>query len=182
MSAPSPEILQAQRLSRTALLCAVALVLGFLETMIPLPGALPGMKLGLSNIAVVVALFQIDGRAAAQVALAKVLATGFLFGSPLMIAYSVAGTLLALGVMLGLRALHVDVVAVSLAGAVAHNVGQLLVAAAFLGTWAVLLTAPFLAAAACVTGAATGVVAHQVLRAGVWRPATRPSSAEEGAR
>lgn len=165
MGACSVEIVRAQRLSRTALLAAAALVLGFLETMIPLPGALPGMKLGLSNVAVVVALFQLGTRPAAEVAAVKVLATGFLFGSPLMIAYSASGTLLAFATMLLLKQLQIGVVAVSLAAAVAHNVGQLLAAAWFLGTGAVLLTAPFLAAAACVTGCATGLVAFRVLAA-----------------
>lgn len=165
VGAPSVEIRRAQRLARMAMLCAAALVLGFLETMIPLPGAMPGMKLGLSNVAIVVALFLIDGKAALEVAVVKVLATGFLFGSPLMIAYSAAGTLLALGCMVALRALSIDVVVLSVAAAVAHNVGQLLVAAAFLGSWAVMLSGPYLAAAACATGAATGWAARSVLRA-----------------
>lgn len=165
MASLSAELERAQRLTRTALLAACALVLGFLETMIPLPGALPGMKLGLSNIAVLVALFLLDGKVAAQVAVFKVVATGFLFGSPLMIAYSAAGTALALGSMVGLKRLGVSVVAVSLVAAVAHNLGQVLVAAGFLGTWAVLLSAPFLLAAACVTGAATGLAAQQVIGA-----------------
>lgn len=169
MAALPPEIERARCLTRTALLAAVALVLGFLETMIPLPGALPGMKLGLSNIAVVIALFLVDGKTAAKVAVFKVLATGFLFGSPLMMAYSAAGTALALGAMAGLKRLGVTVVAVSLVAAVAHNGGQLLVAAWFLGTWAVLLSAPFLLAAACVTGAATGLVAQRVVEALVGR-------------
>lgn len=170
----SDELRRAQRLSRMAMLCAVALVLGFLETMIPLPGAMPGMKLGLSNVAVVVALFLVDGRAASQVALVKVLATGFLFGSPLMIAYSAAGTVLALACMLALRALSIEVVALSMAAAVAHNVGQLVVAAWFLGTWAIVLSAPYLAAAACVTGAATGWAAGRVI-------ASLPSPGASGA-
>lgn len=165
MAVLPPEIERARRLTRTALLAAVALVLGFLETMIPLPGALPGMKLGLSNIAVIIALFLVDGKTAAKVAVFKVLATGFLFGSPLMMAYSAAGTALALGAMAGLKRLGVTVVAVSLVAAVTHNGGQLLVAAWFLGTWAVLLSAPFLLAAACVTGAATGLVAQRVVEA-----------------
>lgn len=169
MTALPPEIERARCLTRTALLAAVALVLGFLETMIPLPGALPGMKLGLSNIAVVIALFLVDGKTAAKVAVFKVLATGFLFGSPMMMAYSAAGTALALGAMAGLERLGVTVVAVSLVAAVAHNGGQLLVAAWFLGTWAVLLSAPFLLAAACVTGAATGLVAQRVVEALVGR-------------
>ena len=148
---------------RTAFLAAVALVLGFLETLIPLPGALPGMKLGLSNVAVVIALYLMDARTAAKVATFKVVATGFLFGSPLMIAYSAAGTLLAVAALVVLKRLSITVPVASMAAAVAHNLGQLIVAAWFLGSWAVLLSAPFLLVAACVTGAATGAVAQRVV-------------------
>lgn len=165
MAGSSREIDHALRLTRTALLAAAALVLGFLETMIPLPGALPGMKLGLSNIAIVIALFLMDEATAAKVAAWKVLAGGFLFGSPLMIAYSAAGTVLALGAMMVLKRFGLTVTAASLVGALCHTAGQLLVAAWFLSTGAVLLAGVPLAAGACVTGAVTGLAAQQVMGA-----------------
>ena len=153
-----------ERLASASLLAAVALVLSYLETMIPLPVALPGVKLGLANVAVAVALFTLDARAAAGVATVKVLASGLLFGSPTMLAYSFGGTLLAFAGMAGLAAVPgVGLVPVSMAAAILHNAGQLAVAAAMLGTNSVWVNLPVLAVAACVTGGVTGAVGEAAL-------------------
>ncbi len=159
-------IASTRRLARVSLLAALALVLSYIETMIPLPVALPGVKLGLSNVAVVVALLSLDVRAGVSVALVKVVASGFLFGSPMMFAYSLGGTLLAFsGAAVLSRVPDVGAVAVSMVAAVLHNAGQLVVAALMLGTASVLVNLPPLALAACVTGAVTGAVASGVLAA-----------------
>lgn len=172
-------IVRIRRLSQVALLSALALVLSYLETMIPLPFAVPGIKLGLANIAVLVALYLCDVRSATLVMLIKVLASGFLFGSPLMLAYSAGGTLLAFAGMLVCRAIPwIDLVPTSMVAAILHNTGQLAVAAFFLSTTAVFLTLPVLAFAACITGLLTGLVAQGVVAA-VPAPTDRPYSFEE---
>ena len=151
-------------MARASLLAAVALILSYIETMIPLPVALPGVKLGLANIAVVVALFALDAPTACAVAAVKVLASGFLFGSPMMLAYSLGGMALALAAMLLLRLVPgIGVVVVSMASAICHNVGQIAVACLMLSTPAVFISLPPLAVAACITGALTGAVAQGVL-------------------
>ena len=181
-----PRIASTRRLARVSLLAALALVLSYIETMIPLPVALPGVKLGLSNVAVVVALLSLDVRAGMSVALVKVVASGFLFGSPMMFAYSLGGTVLAFSGAAALsRVPDVGAVAVSMVAAVLHNAGQLAVAALLLGTASVFVNLPPLALAACVTGAVTGAVASGVLAAqpGAARPATarEVGAAGEGA-
>ena len=181
-----PRIASTRRLARVSLLAALALVLSYIETMIPLPVALPGVKLGLSNVAVVVALLSLDARAGMSVALVKVVASGFLFGSPMMFAYSLGGTVLAFSGAAALsRVPDVGAVAVSMVAAVLHNAGQLAVAALLLGTASVFVNLPPLALAACVTGAVTGAVASGVLAAhpGAARPATarEVGAAGEGA-
>lgn len=153
-----------ERLTQVATLAAVGLLLSYVESMIPLPTAVPGVKLGLSNVAVLVCLCTVDARAAALVAVVKVLAAGFLFGSPMMIAYSAAGTLLAfLSMLLMERVLDAGEVAASMVAAIMHNAGQLLVSTLALSTPAVLLALPVLAASACATGALTGLVARGVV-------------------
>ena len=153
-----------RRLANVALLAALALVLSYLETMIPLPVAVPGVKLGLANVAVVVALFALDARSALAVAVVKVVASGLLFGSPMMLAYSLGGTALAfLGMFVLTRIPGVGVVLVSMVAALLHNVGQVAVAAALLSSASVFLTLPVLGVAALVTGALTGAVATGVL-------------------
>ncbi len=151
-------------MARASLLAAVALILSYIETMIPLPVALPGVKLGLANIAVVVALFALDAPTACAVAAVKVLASGFLFGSPMMLAYSLGGMALALSSMLLLRLVPgISVVVVSMVSAICHNVGQIAVACLMLSAPAVFISLPPLAVAACITGALTGAVAQGVL-------------------
>ena len=146
------------RLARIALLAATALALGFLESMIAVPAFVPGMKLGLANVAVLVALYVLDAKGAACVAVVKVIAAGLLFGSPTMLAYSLGGTVLSFAGMALLCRLKVSVVPTSMVGAILHNAGQLLVAAFMLGTSSVLLLAAPLAVAACVTGFLVGLV------------------------
>ncbi len=160
----APDFASAQRLSRIALLSALALILSYVETMIPLPTALPGVKLGLANVAVVVALFCFDTKTAAAVSVVKVLAAGFLFGSPVMLAYSLGGTVLAFAsAALLAKVPGISVVVVSMASAILHNMGQIAVACFMLGTPAILISLPPLAVAACITGALTGCVAASVV-------------------
>lgn len=162
--AVNPRIIAMQRLARISLLSALALVLSYIETMIPLPVALPGVKLGLANVAVVVALLGIDMRAAAAVAVVKVIASGFLFGSPMMLMYSLGGTALAFaGSAAASRIPGLGAVATCMVAAILHNAGQIAVAALLLGTPSVLLSLPPLALAACATGFVTGAVASGVL-------------------
>lgn len=161
---PAVDIEHTRRLARVSLLCACALVLSYLETMIPLPVAVPGIKLGLANVAVVVALYTLDAKSAGAVALVKVLASGFLFGSPMMLAYSLGGTALAFVGMIALAAVPgVGLVPISMLAAVLHNVGQLGVAAMALQTPAVFINLGVLGVAACVTGGITGAVAEGAL-------------------
>ena len=162
--AVNPRIIATQRLARISLLSALALVLSYIETMIPLPVALPGVKLGLANVAVVVALLGLDMRAAAAVAVVKVMASGFLFGSPMMLMYSLGGTALAFaGSAAVSRIPGLGAVATCMVAAILHNAGQIAVAALLLGTPSVLLSLPPLALAACATGFVTGAVAAGVL-------------------
>ena len=162
--AVNPRIIATQRLARISLLSALALVLSYIETMIPLPVALPGVKLGLANVAVVVALLGLDMRAAAAVAVVKVMASGFLFGSPMMLMYSLGGTALAFaGSAAVSRIPGLGAVATCMVAAILHNAGQIAVAALLLETPSVLLSLPPLALAACATGFVTGAVAAGVL-------------------
>ena len=150
--------------ARVGVLGALALVLSYIETFIPLPVPVPGIKLGLANIVVLVAIQVLDTKSAAAVALVKVLAAGFLFGSPIMIAYSGVGTLLAFASMALLsRVPGLHVVPIAVVGAILHNIGQLVVAMLILGTPLVWTTAPVLVIAACATGALSGAATAHTL-------------------
>lgn len=155
---------EARRWARIGVLAALALVFGYAETFIPLPVPVPGVKLGLANIVVLAALVLLDAKSAAAVALVKVLAAGFLFGNPLMMLYSAGGTASAFAVMAALtRVRGLSLVLVAVVGAVFHNIGQLAVASAVLGTPLVWATAPVLVVAACATGALNGAATRYTL-------------------
>jgi heptaprenyl diphosphate synthase len=154
---------EAVRWTRIGVLAAFALVLGYLETFIPIP--VPGVKLGLANIAILLCFMRLDAGAALFVTLLKVLAQGLLFGSPLTFAYSLAGSALAYLVMaFAMRLPGMHSAMVSVLGAVAHTAGQMAVATVLLGTRFVWLAAPVLLVAAIATGILCGVLAVRLDR------------------
>ncbi len=155
---------EVHRWTRIGRLSACAMLLSYTETFMPIP--IPGVKLGLANVAVLVALATGDVSGAVCVAFIKVLAVGFLFGSPLTMAYSVVGTALALIGMVPLSRLKtMRLWMVSVVGALLHEVGQLLVAQVLLRTTAVWYALPVLLVAGCVTGAISGWFATQLAEA-----------------
>ena len=142
--------MSAGKIARYGLLTGVMLVLGYVESLLPVVG-IPGIKLGLSNTVLLYALCLMDAKSAVLLAVLKVLLSGFLFGSPATMLYSAAGAALSLG-------------GVSVAGAAFHNIGQCAVAALFVQARAVLAYLPILLVSAVVTGFVTGVAAKYLLR------------------
>ncbi len=159
--------MRSRRIARYALLTALAMVLSWLESMIPVSNAAPGMKLGLTNLVVIFALYRMGLRDAAVVSLIRVLLVSFTFGNAYSFAYSMAGALLSLGVMALLkRTGKFSILGVSVAGGVCHNIGQILVAIAVLETARLAYYLPVLlvsgtAAGACI-GAAGALVAGRI--------------------
>lgn len=154
----------AQRWTRIGALSAFALLLGYVETFVPIP--IPGVKLGLANVAILAALEDNDARGATCIALIKVLATGLLFGSPISMAYSAVGTMLSLATMIPLSRLRtMRLWMTSIVGALFHEVGQLIVAQLVLRTPTVWYLLPILMVAGCVTGALCGIWATSLTKA-----------------
>ena len=115
---------------------ALALVFSYLELLIPpIYSAVPGIKMGLANIVIVFVLYRASAWKAVSVSLVRVLLVTMLFGNAMALAYSIAGAVLSLAVMLLLKKLDLlSPVGVSVAGAVFHNIGQILTAMLLLGT------------------------------------------------
>ncbi|MBP3893869.1 MAG: Gx transporter family protein [Atopobiaceae bacterium] len=154
---------EALRWTRIGALAALAMLLGYLESFMPIP--IPGVKLGLANIAVLAALAAGDVSGAFFVGVVKVVATSLLFGNPVTFVYSAVGTLLAFCLMAPLSQLKtMRIEMVSVVGALAHETGQLLVAQALLGTPLVWYSAPIMAIAGCVTGLLCGIGAEHLAR------------------
>lgn len=153
-----------RRLTVSALTLSVALILSYVEAMLPsLP--VPGVKLGLANVAVVFALYSLGEREAAAVSLLRVVIVGILFGNAASFAYSCAGALLSLAFMLALKKTGAfSQVGVSVAGGIAHNAGQIAMAAVILGTGAVVYYLPVLIVSGLISGAAVGFLGGVVSR------------------
>ena len=157
----------AARLTLLSICLALSLMLFFIELRLPLVMAVPGFKLGLANIVTVAALRLFRAREALLLLVLRIVLGAAFAGSLPALSFSLAGGLLALSVgVLLLRAVpRVPLTLLGIAGALSHNVGQLLAAAFWLGTLDVFYYAPVLFALALVTGAATGFLAQEVL----WR-------------
>jgi heptaprenyl diphosphate synthase len=145
----------AKKIAFLGLCTSVALVLAYVESLLPpLFAAVPGIKLGLPNIALIFLLYRFGVKEAAAVSFVRMVAVALLFGNPMTFAYSLAGGFLSLTAMAILRKLDfLSVVGVSVAGGVLHNVGQILMAmllldTAELGYYLIVLT---------VTGTISGV-------------------------
>ena len=125
-----------RQLAYLGLCTAVALILAYVEVLLPpLFTAVPGIKLGLPNIAIIFVLYRYGLRHAAAVSFVRMAVVAMLFGNPMTFVYSLAGAVLSLLVMALLRRLDcLSVVGVSVAGGVFHNVGQILMAMLLLGT------------------------------------------------
>ncbi len=125
-----------RQLAYLGLCTAVALILAYVEVLLPpLFTAVPGIKLGLPNIAIIFVLYRYGVRHAAAVSFVRMAVVAMLFGNPMTFVYSLAGAVLSLLVMALLRRLDfLSIVGVSVAGGVFHNVGQILMAMLLLNT------------------------------------------------
>lgn len=154
----------ASAIAKLGLLTAVAIVLGYFEHLLPVSG-IPGVKLGLANTVLLYALYLVDVPSAILLMFLKVGVSGLLFGGPAAMIYSLAGGVLSLVVMIfACKMPGFSVVGVSVLGAVAHNVGQMLIAILVVETRAILAYLPILLIAAAVTGTLTGLIARYAFR------------------
>ena len=144
-----------KRLTMLAMTISFALILSFLESRIPAFVALPGVKVGLANIAIIYTLYQFGVKEAITVSILRVFIVSMLFGNAASLIYSIAGAVLSLSVMILLKKLTpLREVAVSVCGGVMHNVGQIAAASIMLNTNVIIYYLPVL----LVTGSIAGVV------------------------
>ena len=154
-----------KKLTTLAVTVAVAMILSFVESRIPPIVPIPGVKVGLANIAVIFALYKMGWREAITVSLVRVALVALLFGSVVSLAYSFAGALLSLSLMIILRKIGIFTeVAVSVVGGITHNIGQILVAFLLLETEVVFYYLPFLMVSGVIAGIGVGVVSALLVK------------------
>ena len=144
---------------------ALALIFSYVETFIPVNLGIPGVKLGLANLIIVVALYKMRLSEAYLLSVVRILLAGFIFGNYFSIIYSLAGGLLSLTVMVLLKKWGgFSLQGISIAGGVFHNIGQLIVAAVVVETFSVTYYFPVLLVAGLLTGLVIGIVAEMMLK------------------
>lgn len=144
---------------------ALALIFSYVETLIPVNLGIPGVKLGLANLIIVVALYKMRLSEAYLLSVVRVLLAGFIFGNYFSIIYSLAGGLLSLTVMALLKKWGgFSLQGISIAGGVFHNIGQLIVAVVVVETFSVTYYFPVLLVAGLLTGLVIGIVAEMMLK------------------
>ena len=149
--------METKKLTRCALLIAAAMVLSWVESLIPLSAAVPGMKVGLPNVVVIFALYRLGTSWAWLISLVRVVLVALTFGNAFSLWYSLAGAVLSLLIMWGLKAAgKFSIPAVSVTGGVCHNVGQMAVAMAVLQSTATAYYLPPLLLSGMLAGAAIG--------------------------
>lgn len=158
-----------KRTAELGFLLAVALILSYVESLIPFTFGIPGMKLGLPNLIVILLLHSDEkkfggAREAALLNGMRIVLSGFLFGSLYSILYAFAGAVLSFIIMvLARKCSCFSMIGVSVLGGVFHNMGQIVVAVFVVETFAVLYYLPFLIVSGVVTGALLGLVGMEVL-------------------
>lgn len=157
--------MKTKKLVSLAVTISVAMILSFVESRIPAFVAIPGVKVGLANIAVIFALYKMGWREAVSVSVIRVLLVALLFGSVVSLAYSIAGAVISLSLMILLKKLGIFTeVAVSVVGGITHNIGQILIAFLLLETSVVFYYLPFLLVSGVIAGIAVGIASALLIK------------------
>ncbi|MBQ7362826.1 MAG: Gx transporter family protein [Clostridia bacterium] len=144
---------------------AVAMLLSFIESRLPTFVPIPGVKLGLANVAVIFAMYKLGEGPAAGVSLVRVGLSALLFGSVASLIYSLSGAVLSFALMvLSRRVFKLHTVGVSIIGGVAHNAGQIIAAAIVMGTASIIYYLPFLILSGTLAGIAIGLISNELTK------------------
>ena len=164
MPSPKPKArtyaLRTKRLALSAILAAMAMIFSYIEALIPLPVPIPGIKLGLANLVIVIAIYRLGFKYAFIINCVRIIITGLLFTGLFGAIYSFAGGVLSIVVMYLLyRTGLFSMVGVSMAGGVFHNLGQLLVACLIMSNFKLMSYFAVLLFSGLVSGILIGIVA-----------------------
>ncbi len=162
--------MKVQKMALLGVLTAGAIVIAILESFIPSIG-IPGVKLGLANIVILVILYELGILEAVIVNILRVIVVGLVRGTFLGMGFlmSLTGAVFSLGIMILFYLLikKFSIIGVSVIGSVFHVAGQILIAMLYLGTAYIVLYLPIIAISAIITGAFVGIIAKLIIRTGI---------------
>lgn len=146
-----------------AMLTALAMIFGYVEALVPFHFGLPGVKLGIANIVIVLALYQLPAGQVFAIQVMRIVLVSFLFGNVSMMLYSLAGGILSLLIMLLLKKTNwFSITGISIVGGVSHNLGQLAVALLVVQNLRITFYLPVLLIAGLITGCLIGMLAYKL--------------------
>ena len=155
--------MKTKRIACLGLFIALAFVLSYVEFLLPLNIGIPGAKVGLANLVVMVALYTLGKKDAALLSFVRVVLVGLTFGNLAMLLYSLAGAILSfLAMLIAKRTKLFSITGVSVIGGVFHNVGQIIVAMLVLETGSLLYYLPFLIVIGTISGVVIGLLSGMI--------------------
>jgi len=147
----------------SAMFAALALIFSYIEVLVPIPLPIPGIKLGLANLVIIIAIYRMGFRYSFTINMVRIVAAGLLFSGVFGMLYSLAGGILSIIVMYLLyRTNKFSMVGVSMAGGVCHNLGQLMTAVVLLENTGILSYFPVLLFSGLITGILIGILAYVI--------------------
>lgn len=154
---------KAKKIALFGMMVALAFTFSYFESLIPLDFVAPGIKLGLANLVVVIALYLMKPGEAFAIAIIRIFLAGLTFGNVYSIAYSLCGGIFSFLVMYLVRKTKLSVIGVSMLGGICHNIGQIIVAAIVMETSRIAYYLPVLLVAGLITGLLLGVISKLVI-------------------
>lgn len=146
-------------------LLSLSLILSYVESLFPFGFGIPGVKLGLANLVTMIALFCLGVRRAVLLSVLRVILSGILFGNMFSVVYSLSGAAVSLFVMILLKKTkRFSILGVSIAGGVAHNIGQIVLATFLMENKAFFYYIPVLLIVGTVTGMLIGIGSNEVMK------------------
>lgn len=156
--------MKSRKIAFLGLLIALAFVLSYVEMLLPINIGIPGAKVGLANLVIMVALYTIGERNAFILSVVRVVLVGLTFGNLAMMIYSLAGAMLSFVAMLIAKRIKLfSVTGVSVIGGVFHNLGQIIVAIIVLDTASLIYYFPFLVVVGTISGIVIGIISGMII-------------------
>ncbi len=152
-----------KRITTIALFSALSIIFGYIESLFPIPIAIPGIKLGLSNIVLLLAVYRLSKADTYFLMFIKVFVTSLLFAGLNTLFYSLLGGIFSISAMLLIKKLPFSIIGVSIIGAVFHNIGQITAASIVLQSFSALYYLPILMVAGVIVGIIIGIITQIVL-------------------
>lgn len=157
--------MKTRRIAYLGMLIALAFVFSYIEFLIPVNLGVPGAKLGLANLVVIVALYTLGEKNAFFLSIVRIILVGFTFANMASMLYSLAGGILSyLAMVLAKKSKLLSITGVSVIGGVFHNIGQIIVAILVLETGSLLYYLPVLLIAGVASGVAIGVLGAMITK------------------